>query len=110
MIAFLQLVSDRRLTFMTSTLLLLVFFMQLSPKSVFAERYTAVNALMDEPESLFDIGMLKLREESMRQWESRIMPVLILYNMEIQNISDGSVVCNLDNNRITISLVLTGKP
>jgi hypothetical protein len=77
---------------------------------VFASPSAAVNALMDEPASLFDIGILRLREQSVQRWEPKIIPFLPRYNLEMQRLGQGSVVYNIDSNLITISLVLYGNP
>jgi hypothetical protein len=65
---------------------------------------------MDEPASLFDIGILRLREQSAQRWEPKIIPFLPRYNLEMQRLGQGSVVYNIDSNLITISLVLYGNP
>jgi hypothetical protein len=90
--------------------ILLFIVISIQAPHVFASPSPEVNALMDEPVSMFDIGMLRLREQNIRHWEPKIIPFLPRYNLEMQSVGRGDVVYNIDSNLITISLMLYGNP
>ena len=89
---------------------ILVFMLIAS--SVSAEPSPTVNWLMDEPASLFDIGMLRLRQENDDRWlprlSERISELSLLAKGEA--LQSSSVVYDIKENRITIGAMFKGRP
>jgi len=71
---------------------------------------TSVKWLMNEPASLFDIGMVRMRIDNRERWTPELMKELNGKNLKLDNFGVGSVVYNWDENIITIGVGLIGNP
>jgi hypothetical protein len=78
-----------------------------------AEPSSTVRWLMNEPATMFDIGMLRLRDATVR-WQSELVARLDeiggFETLVLKDSSAGSAVYNFDENRITVTAMFTGTP
>lgn len=90
----------------------LALILMLATAAVQGEPSPTVHRLMDEPASMFDIGMLRLRQENSELWvprlKARSAELSLLRKGEV--FASESVVYNLKENRISIDVVLSGVP
>jgi hypothetical protein len=89
-------------------LMLMSIFLLTMP--VHTEPSRAVEQLMNEPASLFDIGMIRLRDVNYREWTPKLLESIREYNLLLSNVSAGSAVYDFDKNRIMIGVYFIGNP
>ncbi|MEI7752546.1 MAG: hypothetical protein WCJ71_10735 [Candidatus Omnitrophota bacterium] len=78
--------------------------------SLKAEPISSVSSLMDEPASLFDIGMMRMRDFNKTDWIPTLMNELKGMNLKLQDPGAGGVVYSFEENTITITVMLLGEP
>lgn len=93
---------------MKNILLVLILLSSIS----LAEPSRAVSWLMNEPASLFDIGMIQLRIKNTNEWVPKLVKNIAKYELKLKLSSthSGEVVYNWDENRITIGASFIGNP
>ena len=74
-----------------------------------AEPSRSINWLMQEPVSLFDLGMLRLRIRHQNVWFPELRATAEARSYRPKKFA-GTAVYNWDENRISISAVFIGKP
>ncbi len=93
--------------------LFVLSLLALSPLSLYAEPTPSVRWLMNEPASLFDIGMMQLRDANKFWWTPAAMEELSKRNLNLI-LNDrggvGSAVYSWGENLITLDLPLLGAP
>lgn len=91
-------------------MLLNIFFVV----SLNAEPTPSVKWLIDEPASLFDIGMMRMRNSNKTRWIPALMNKIKGLKLKLSDpgsvLGVGSVVYDFDENIITITVSLIGNP
>lgn len=75
---------------------------------VFAEPSRTVDWLMDEPPSMFDFGMLRLRQANDSDWTPKLQESMKSGKFELEEESNG-VVYDFDKNEIVIEVSFIGQ-
>lgn len=75
-----------------------------------AEPNKVVRWLMDEPASLFDISMIRMRIANETKWTPELIKRIEGKGLTIEPAFIGSVVYTFDENRITIGASFVGTP
>lgn len=87
----------------------IAMFLALYAPFTIAEPTSTIRWLMNEPASLFDLGMLRLREMNRVLWIPKLLPLLDEGNLKIDRVGLGGVVYSWEKNRINISVSTNGK-
>lgn len=93
--------------------LLALTLLTLSALSASAEPTPAVRWLMNEPASLFDIGMMRLREVNKLSWTPAFLAEITKRNLNLTHYERswlGGAVYSWDDNIISIDVSLLGAP
>ena len=75
-----------------------------------AELPSSIKWLMNEPASLFDIGMIQLRLQNQNQWTPALLKKIDKSDLALRDIGFGNVVYNEYAHSITVGAYFVGKP
>ena len=89
---------------------LFIFAQLVSLGRVAAEPTPSVSWLMNEPASLFDIGMMRMRQNNHKWWIPELMEEIAGSGLKLWKVQLESVEYSWDDNEITISVYLLGPP
>lgn len=89
--------------------LMVVIFSLFSIASLNAEPTPSVEWLMNEPASLFDIGMMRLRDLNKTEWVPELMIEIDNLGLKLSNTGE-SVVYDFEKNILSIGVCFIGNP
>jgi len=90
--------------------LIIAILLIIGTTNVNAEPSRSVEWLMDEPASLFDIGMIQMRMANQNQWTPELIKKISKHNLKEKDTGLGSVVYNWEKNTIDIGAYFIGEP
>jgi len=114
---FKKIIPLRRIVQQNISFLIIMFSMALTfiiqitlfESLAFSEPSNSINWLMEEPASLFDIGILRLRDVNNKEWVPTLYENLKDPGLTLSK-NYSSVVYDLEKNRIIIEATFTGQP